>query len=75
MHLFYILLQVLKVLFINIYKTQLPALIFLMFYISFFASTDTIFHNYLEPHSTLSEKKIFNTKCPFLTDSLNPQPP
>ena len=58
MHPFYILLQVLKVLLIKIYKTQLPDLIFLMFYISFFTSADIIFHNFLELHLTLSEKRF-----------------
>ena len=53
MHHFYVLLQVLKVLLINIYKTQLPDLKFLMFYISFFTSADINFHN-----SALSEKRF-----------------
>ena len=70
MHPFHILLQVLKVLFIKIDKTQSPVLIFLMLYISFFTLADIIFHNFLEVYSTLSEKR-FSSKFPFLTDSLN----
>ena len=34
-----------------------------------------IFHKVLELHSVLSEKKIFVTNFPFLTDSLNHPPP
>ena len=33
------------------------------------------FHNFLEHHSTLTDKKIFVTNFPFLTDSLKPSPP
>ena len=33
-------------------------------------SADIIFHNILELHSTLTDKKIFVTNFPFLTDSL-----
>ena len=35
-----------------------------------FTPADIIFHRFLELHSTLSEKKIFVTNFPFLTDSL-----
>ena len=37
-----------------------------------FTSADIIFHNILDLHSTLTDKKIFFTNFPFLTDSLNP---
>ena len=40
-----------------------------------FTSADIIFHNILDLHSTLTDKKIFFTNFPFLTDSLNPPPP
>ena len=46
---------------------------FLMFFLAF-TSADIIFHNILELHSTLTDKKIFVTNFPFLTDSLNPAP-
>ena len=39
-----------------------------------FTSADIIFHNILELHSTLTDKKIFVTNFPFLTDSVNPTP-
>ena len=39
-----------------------------------FTSADIIFHKFSELHSTLSEKKIFVSNFPFLTDSLNPHP-
>ena len=35
-----------------------------------FTSADIIFHNILELHSTLTDKKIFVANFPFLTDSL-----
>ena len=38
-------------------------------------SADIIFHKILELHSTLSEKNIFVTNFPFLTDSLKPPTP
>ena len=47
---------------------------FLLFLLAF-TSADVIFHNFLELHSTLTEKKIFVTNFPILTDSLNPPPP
>ena len=40
-----------------------------------FTSASIIFHNFLELHSTLTEKDIFVRNFPFLTDSLNPPPP
>ena len=40
-----------------------------MFYISFYRSADIIFYNFLELHSTISEKRFS-----FLTDSLKPTP-
>ena len=71
---FYILFQVLKVIFIKICKIHPLDLLFLVFVA--FTSEDIIFHKGLELHSTLSEKKkkIFVTNFPFLTDSLNPHP-
>ena len=48
---------------------------FLLFLLTFTSSADIIFHKFLELHSALSEKKIFVTNFPFLTDSLKPQPP
>ena len=39
-----------------------------------FTSPDILFDKFLELHSTLSEKQVFVTNFPFLTDSLNPQP-
>ena len=45
-----------------------------MFFLAF-TSADIIFHNILELHSTLTDKKIFVTNFPFLTDSLTPPPP
>ena len=75
-YLFYILLQVLKVLLIKICKTQPPDLLFLFVFISFYVSTvSIIFPKLLELHSTISEKCIFAINFPFLTDSLrHPQP-
>ena len=46
---------------------------FLLFYISFYISRNH-FHKFLELHSTLSEKKIFVTIFPFITNSFNPVP-
>ena len=70
MHSFYILLQVLKVLLLKIYKTQLPDLILLMlFYISRY-----YFPQLFRTSFNIIRKKIFITKFPFLTDSLNPPP-
>ena len=37
-----------------------------------FTSADIISDNILELHSTLTDKKIFFTNFPFLTDSFNP---
>ena len=45
---------------------------FLLFLLAF-TSADIIFHKFLELHST-SDKKIFVTNFPFLTDSLKPPP-
>ena len=65
---FYIVFQVLKVLLIKICKIQSLDLLFL--FLLAFTSADIIFHKFLELHSKLSEKKIFVTNFPFLTDSL-----
>ena len=62
--------QVLKVLLIKICKIQPLDLLFLVVFILAFTSADIVFHNFLELHSILSEKKIFVTNFPFLTDSL-----
>ena len=40
-----------------------------------FTSADIIFYKLLELHASLSEKKIFVTNFPFLTDSLKPPHP
>ena len=40
-----------------------------------FTSADIIFYKLLELHTSLSEKKIFVTNFPFLTDSLKPPHP
>ena len=43
---------------------------------SAFTSADIIFHNFLELHSTLTDKKRFLSQIfPFLTDSLTTPPP
>ena len=39
-----------------------------------FTSPDITFHKFSEHHPALSEKKIFVTNFPFLTDSLKPTP-
>ena len=54
---FYIICQVLKVLLIKICKIEPPDLLLLFL----LASADIIFYNFLELHSTLSQKKIFIT--------------
>ena len=46
-----------KVLFIGIYKKQPPVLLLILFWISF-KGADTNFHNFLELHLGLSEKKF-----------------
>ena len=53
---FYIVFQVLKVLFIKICKIQPLDLLFLVVFVAF-TSEGIIFHKVLELHSTLSEKK------------------
>ena len=64
---FYIVFQVLKVLFINISKIKTLDLLILVAFISFYIRR----YQSLELYSTLSEKKISVTNFPFLTDSLN----
>ena len=57
-------------------KIQSLGLLFLVAYISFYVTSADIFLNVLELYSTLSEKTIFVTNFPFLTDSLtHSQPP
>ena len=69
---FYIVFQVLKVLFIKKIRIKLPDLLFLVV-------LHQLLHqwiSFVELHSTLSEKKDFRHKFSFLTDSLKlPQPP
>ena len=67
---FYMLFQVLKLLLVKIFKMQPPDFLFLVVFISFntSSSADIIFHNVLELHSTLIEKKIFVMNFPFITD-------
>ena len=72
--LFYIVFPVLKVLLIKICKIQSLDLSFLIVFISFYISRYH-FPQFSELHSTFSEKKIFVTNFPFLTDSLKPPPP
>ena len=62
--------QVLKLLLVKIFKMQPPDFLFLVVFISFntSSSADIIFHNVLELHSTLIEKKIFDMNFPFITD-------
>ena len=62
---FYIVFQVLKVFLIKICKIQPLDLLFLVAFISFYISR----YHFSQLHSTLSEKKIFVTNFPFLTDS------
>ena len=49
----------------EICKIEPPDLYFLLFLLAFITPADTIFHKYLELHSTLSEKKTFVTNLPF----------
>ena len=68
---FYTAFQVLDVLLRKI--CRIHPLIFYFLFLLAFTSADIIFHNFLERHSTLSEKKkIFATNYLFLTDSLKP---
>ena len=65
-HLFYIAFQVLKVLLKNLFIIQSPGLLLLIVLHQFLTTTtDVIFHNFLELHSTLSEARVFH-ECPFL---------
>ena len=48
---------------------------YFLFFLLALTSANIISHKFSEIHSTLSEKKIFVTNFPFLTDSLKPQPP
>ena len=45
-----------------------------MFWLAF-TSRGIIFHNFLELHSTFTDKEIFVTNFPFLKDSLKPPTP
>ena len=62
-----------KVFLLTVYKIQPPDLLFLVF-ISFNIRRYNFFCKFLELHSTMSDKKIFVTNVPFLTDSLKPLP-
>ena len=68
---FYTFFQALEVLLIKICKIQPLGLSFSLA----FTLTDIIFYKFLKLHSALSERKIFVTNFPFLTESLNPHPP
>ena len=55
---------------------QPPVLLLLVCYFTLaLASTNISFNNFLELHLTLSEKKIFVTNFPILTDSLKTPTP
>ena len=71
---FCIVFQVLKLLLIKNFKIQPSDLFIFVFFLLAFTSADIIFHNLLQLHSTLIEKKIFVRNLSFLTDSLNPPP-
>ena len=71
---FYIVFQVWKVLLKELVRHTYQIFYFLLFYtviLAFTTSADIIFHKFLELHST-SEKKMFVTIFPFLTNSLKP---
>ena len=61
-----------KVTSVKSFNIQLPVLLFSFLHQISFMSTDIIFYNFFELHSTLSEKDFHHKFC-FLTDSLNPQ--
>ena len=56
-------------------KMQPHQIFYFLLFLLAFTSTDIIFYKFLELHSKLSEKKIFITIFPFLTDSLKPPYP
>ena len=64
---FYIVFQVLEVLFIKICKIKPPYLLFLVVFISF-SLADIISHKFLGLHPTSEKKKIFVTTFPFFAD-------
>ena len=64
----YIVFQVLKILLIKFLRYSHQVFYFLFFLLDF-SSADLTFNKFLEPHSTLFEKKISVTNFPFLTDS------
>ena len=70
---FYIAFQFLRVFLKKIVRYSHQIFYFLLFCISFYISRNH-FHKFLELHSTLSEKKIFVTIFPFITNSFNPVP-
>ena len=70
---FYIVYQVLKVLLTRICKVESLDLSFILVFISFYISRYD-FSQVFRRHSALSEKKIFFTNFPFLTDSLKSPP-
>ena len=64
----YIVFQILKVLLDTATRS------FVSCFLLAFTLADIIFYKFLELHSPLSERKIFVTNCPFLTDLLEPPP-
>ena len=72
---FYIVFEVSKVLLIKICKIQLADLFISCCFYYVLPQQISFFHKFLELHSILSEKKIFVTNFPFLTDSLKPPHP
>ena len=71
-NIFFIVFQVLKVLLIKICNGYSHQIFYFLLFLLALASVDIISHKFSELHSTLSEKKIFVTNFPFLTDSLKP---
>ena len=55
----------------NLYDN--PQIFYFLLFLLAFTSADIIFHKFLELHST-SDKKIFVTNFPFLTNSFKPPP-
>ena len=68
---FYIVFQVFKVHLIKIYEIHPPDLLNLVVFISFYIWIPSIFHKFLELHSTISEEK----KCFFNGFTSRPPPP
>ena len=53
----------------------LTKICFYLLFLLAFTSANIIFHKFLKLHSALSEKNIFVTNFPFLTDLLKPPNP